>query len=97
MKLGFKLLKLLCLVVCLAVLGGCVDGSLSLPKMDFSNTWVSKDGKPKEQLSEDMRECSRDARMASPPAFSGEVSHGGGGDMKVFDSCMRAKGWIKEK
>jgi len=97
MRFGIRLLRLSCLALCFAVLGGCMEGSLSLPKMDFSVTWTSKDGKPKEQLEADMKECARDARAASPPAFFGEVSRGGGGDMKVFDACMRAKGWEKEK
>lgn len=86
-------LKLFVFALIVSVLTGCSMIDFP-PKMEFKSTWVSKEGKTPEQLAEDRKECSRDAMMASSPAFFGEGRSGG--DMKVFDSCMRAKGWVKE-
>jgi hypothetical protein len=80
---------------CLTMVAGC--SQFRLPsKTDFSSNWVSKEGKSKDQLYEDQKECTRDAKSVSSPAFPGEMGGGGGGDMKAFDRCMRAKGWTKE-
>lgn len=73
-----------------------MDGRLALPQMELNANWVSKDGKTKQQLTEDMQACSREAKMASAPALPGEMG-GSSADMKVFDVCMRSKGWTKEK
>ncbi len=92
--MGKVSLKMVFCALFALVLSGC--SMFELPsKSDFSTTWVSREGKTREQLAVDQKECSRDAMLASPPAFFGE-GHGGGGDMKVFNSCMRAKGWVKE-
>lgn len=89
------LLKVFAGAVCVTAIAGCslVDFP---PKLEFSSTWVSTEGKTKQQLEEDQKECTREAMLASTPAFPGEMGGGGGGDMKVFDRCMRSKGWVKE-
>ncbi len=90
---GKAVLKMVSCVLFASILSGCSAFEFP-PKLEFSSTWVSKEGKTKEQLAEDQKACSRDAMIASPPAFFGE-GHSSG-DMKVFNSCMRAKGWVKE-
>lgn len=97
MKFEMRLFTLLCLALCFAVFCGCMDGKLAFPNLDFSANWVSKDGsKTRSQLEEDMQACSHDARGMSTPAFPGEMGRSGA-DMKVFDACMQAKGWVKQK
>ena len=92
---GKKLLKLFACILCIASLAGCSGGPLP-SKSDFTMTWVSKDGsKSRDQLFEDQKECTREAKLATPPPFPGE-SGMGGGDMRTFNNCMRAKGWEKE-
>ncbi len=89
-----KFLRLLACIFCIASVAGC-SGSLPT-KSDFTMTWVSKDGsKSREQLYEDQKECTREAKNASPPGFFGEPGMGGG-DMRTFNNCMGAKGWVKE-
>ena len=89
-----QILKLIACVFCVAALAGCslVDWR---SKLEFSVRWVSPDGKTQEQLEEDQKACTHEAMLMSAPPFPGELG-GGGGDMSVFDSCMRSKGWVKE-
>ncbi len=92
---GKLLLKVVAGAVCVTAIAGC--SLVDFPrKLEFSVTWVSTEGKTKEQLDEDQRACTREAMLANTPAFPGEMGGGGGGDMKVFDRCMRSKGWVKE-
>jgi hypothetical protein len=81
-------------VLCVVGLAGCSTADLR-SKMEFSVNWVSPEGKSKSQLSEDQKACTHEAMMMSAPPFPGEMGRGGG-DMKVFDNCMRSKGWVKE-
>jgi hypothetical protein len=76
------------------MLSGCSLLDLK-SKMEFSVKWVSTEGKTSEQLNEDQKECTHEAMLMSAPKFPGELG-GGGGDMQVFDKCMRSKGWVKE-
>ena len=92
---GKKFLTLFACILCTALLAGCTGNPLP-SKSDFTMTWVSKDrSKSRDQLYEDQKECTRESKLASPPGFFGEGSQGGG-DMKAFNNCMRAKGWVKE-
>jgi hypothetical protein len=89
-----KLLKVLACIFCAASLAAC---SAIPTKSDFTVTWVSKDGsKSRDQLYEDQKECTRESKITSGPAFFGEAGQGVGGDMRAFNNCMRAKGWVKE-
>ncbi len=88
--------KVFFLVFVFTLLAGCSAVDFP-PKMEFSSTWVSKDGtKSRDQLYEDQKECTHEAMLVSSPPFPGEMRAAGAGDMKVFDRCMRAKGWVKE-
>jgi hypothetical protein len=90
-------LKLLFFAFCFTMLAGC--GMIEFPsKIEFGSNWVSPEGKSKEQLIEDQRECKRDMMLMSPQ-FPGSGMGGGGYDMsdiKAFNNCMRSKGWVKE-
>ncbi|MEN6440964.1 MAG: hypothetical protein ABFD97_20530 [Syntrophobacter sp.] len=98
-KTGGASLGLLPLALLLTLLAGCSMFDFG-HKLEFSTTWVSTTGQPSEQLYDDQAECRRDGVMMSPPGLP--LSQGTGGDswgysdMKAFDSCMRAKGWVKK-
>jgi len=94
-KLTATALRLIFLCAGLSMLAGCNYFQISPPSKDLGINWVSKAGKSKAQLDADKRECARDARSLSSPAFPGEMRHEAG-YMKAFDRCMRAKGWVKE-
>ena len=89
------ILKLFGCWLCVITLAGCSLVDLK-SRMQFSVKWVSADGKTQEQLYEDQKECTHEAMLMSAPPFPGEMAGGGGGDMQVFDNCMRSKGWKKE-
>ncbi|MCE5333377.1 MAG: hypothetical protein LLG06_02185 [Desulfobacteraceae bacterium] len=91
---GKVILRLFICTVCAISLFGC--STFELPKKeDFSSTWVSKSGKTRDDLMQDQKECRHEASLVTPPAFPGEMG-GSGADMKVFNACMRSKGWVKE-
>ncbi len=69
-------------------------------KLEFGTTWVSAGGQSSDQLYDDEAECRRDTVMKSTPGLPLSQGTGGDGwgysDMKAFDSCMKAKGWVKK-
>lgn len=95
---GKGFLKLFACGLCAIILTGCSMADLQSEfrsRMELSVNWVSPEGKTKEQLSEDQKQCTHEAMLASAPPFPGELGRGGG-DMQVYDRCMRSKGWVKE-
>ena len=95
---GKAFLKFFACGLCLATLAGCTMADVQSEfqsRMQFSVNWVSPDGKTKEQLNEDQKQCTHEAMLASAPPFPGELGSSGG-DIRVFDNCMRSKGWVKE-
>lgn len=94
MRLKNRLFGLLGLALLCAVPAGCVTINL-LPKMEVGSTWVSKEGKAQKELYKDQQECNREVMMLRTPAFPGQMG-GGIEDIRVFEGCMRSKGWVKE-
>lgn len=88
--LGLPGLALLC-----AVSAGCAEFDI-FPKMELGTTWVSREGKTRAQLYKDQQACNHEVMMMRTPPFPGQMSGGGGEEIRVFDSCMRSKGWVKE-
>ncbi len=94
-----KVIRMSGLGLCIVALGGCSTFEFGA-KPDFGYTWVSEQGKTREQLIADQTDCRRDMSRASSPGLSGVSGAGGGtwdnSDYRSFDRCMRAKGWVKQ-
>lgn len=96
-----RVLKLFLILICLSVLACCALEDF-VPKWDYGSSWVSKEGKSRDELYQDQLECRRNVTMTHPADVQGPGSGGtyGSGwdlsDIKEFDSCMRSRGWIKE-
>jgi hypothetical protein len=78
------------------MLAGC--GSMQLPHIpELGFDWVSAEGKSQEQLYHDQVECRRQVMLQSPPDSSGPGDRGlGMTDTRLFDDCMRSRGWSKQ-
>jgi hypothetical protein len=99
MSMSRVVLKVFFLAIVFAMLTGCTPMDFP-PKWTLGSNWVSREGKSQEQLYRDQTECKRDIMVVSPPGFSAQNGAGGSdwdtGSIKQFESCMRAKGWVKE-
>lgn len=98
-KKGGARLKLLFLAFCLALIAGCSVVQFG-PRPNFGTTWVSTNGTPSEQLHDDQAECRRDTVLMTPPGLPLSGGTGGEGwgysEMRAFDNCMKAKGWVRK-
>jgi hypothetical protein len=88
-------LKLFFLAFGVIMLAGCGVQLPHMPEMGYN--WVSTESKSSEQLYQDQTECRREVRSLQSPEFSGPGGVGWGmSEMRAFDDCMRARGWVKE-
>lgn len=92
--MGFKIKLFGGLALLCAVSAGCAELDV-FPKIEFGSTWVSKEGKSQADLYKDQRECNHEVMMLRTPAFPGQMS-GGAEELRVFEGCMRSRGWVKE-
>jgi hypothetical protein len=88
------ILKLFFLAVGVIMLAGCAMQLPHVPELGYN--WVSMEGKSQEQLYQDQTGCSREVRLLQSPEFTGPGGGWGMSEMRAFDDCMRAKGWVKK-
>ncbi len=88
-------MKLLFLAVGVIMLTGCAMQLPHVPELGYH--WISMEGKSQEQLYQDQTACMREVRFLQAPEFTGPGDVGWSmSEMRVFDDCMRSKGWSKK-